>query len=355
MDGIGRGQDTLATRARTWLGVLGLCLAAGQVAGEAPADLEAVDLEPVEAEPVEAGTYGPTTPNDTLWSIARQVRPDGLTVVETVSALQRMNPHAFLGGDPNRLMRGVVLKVPTAAAGTERPAAGEKTPEPAPLPREAPAPEPEETILEEPVPVPDFRSPTTMATPRETVPAKPVPVPVAGVEDPGQLVLRNAELEERLEAVRTELDVATAKNEALEAQISTMRRRIAEGERQLADARSLAENDVEATGWNSVTGLALAALLVAVIAFLYMRLRGGREGAAAKPSPQPLGARRIAARRLAPDVASNEYASSTKLNLARALVDMGRTEQAREVLEEVRAEGSDTERREAEELLGRMK
>ena len=317
----------------TWLGMVGLCLAAGQVAGEAPTDPEAVDLAPVEAELAESGTYGPTTPNDTLWSIAREVRPDGLTVAETVSALQRMNPHAFLEGDPNRLMRGVVLKVPTTAAAmetpTETPTVAE-TPEPDALPEEAPTPAWEETVVEEPVPEPDV-----------------------GVEDPGQLVLRNAELDERLEAVRMELDVATAKNEALEAQISTMRRKIAEGEKQLVDAQSLAEDDTEATRRNVVTGIALALLLVVVIAFLYMRLRGGREGAA-ESAPQPRGARRIATGRLAPDVASDEYASSTKLNLARAFVDMGRTEQAREVLEEVLAEGSDAERREAEELLGRM-
>ena len=329
MDGIGRGQNTLATRAMMWLGMVGLCLAAGQVAGEAPAEREAVDLAPVEAEPVEAGTYGPTTFNDTLWSIAREVRPDGLTVAETVSALQRMNSHAFLEGDPNRLMRGVVLKVPTTAAATETSTVAE-TPEPDALPEEAPAPAWEETVLEEPVAEPDV-----------------------GVEDPGQLVLRNVELEERLEAVQTELDVATAKNEALEAQISTMRRRIAEGEKQLAAAQSLAGDDAEATRRNVVTGVALAGLLVIVIAFFYMRLRGGREGAA-ESAPPPRGARRIATGRLAPDVASDEYASSTKLNLARAFVDMGRTKQAREVLEEVLAEGSDAERREAEELLGRL-
>ena len=331
MDRIGRGQYTVGTWARTrvmkWLGMVGLCLAAGQVAGEAPADPQEIDLAPVEAGTLEAGTYGPTTPNDTLWSIAREVRPDGLTLTETVSALQRMNPHAFLEGDPNRLMRGVVLKVPTTAVATETPM-GEEMPEPDTLPEEAPTPAWEETVLEEPVPEPDI-----------------------GVEDPGQLVLRNAELEERLEAVRTELDVATAKNEALEAQISTMRRRIAEGEKQLAAAQS--GDDAEATRRNVVTGVALAALLVVVIAFLYMRFRGGREGAA-ESAPQPRGARRIATGRLAPDVASDEYASSTKLNLARAFLDMGRTEQAREILEEVLAEGSDAERREAEELLGRM-
>ncbi len=330
-----------ALRAVIRLGVIGLCLGGGQLAlaEEAPAILEAVDLEltePVKETPVEeapahaGGMYGPTTRDDTLWSIARKVRPDGLTVAETVSALQRMNPDAFLAGDPNRLMRGVMLRVPATAAETETSTAAE-TGEPDAPADEAPAPEWEEVLPQDDAVPPEVQD-----------------------ESPEMLALRNAELEERLQAVQTELDVATAKIGALEAQISTMRRRLADSETRAADAQSGTANDVGTTRRNLVTGVALAVLLVAVIAFLYTRVRGGRGTTAAEPAPQPLGARRIATGRLAPDAGSDDYASSTKLNLARAFVDMGRTEQAREVLEEVLAEGSEQERREAEDLLGRM-
>lgn len=302
---------------------LGLCLAAGQVAlaQESPAQ-----SGPPEQASVDAGTYGPTTRDDTLWSIARKVRPDGLTVAETVSALQRMNRHAFLAGDPNQLMRGVVLNVPTAASATETPTATQ--------------PSEQDSVTEE------------ASTPEveEAPPADVDPVPEAIVDEtPEMLALRNADLEQRLQAVRTELDLANTQVEALEAQVSSMRLRLAESEQQVADAA----NDAGAFRWNSVTGVALAALLVAVIAFLFLRVRGGRE-AAATPAPQPLGARRIATGRLVPEEASGSYVASTKLNLARAFVDMGRNEQAREVLDEVLAEGNEEERREAEYLLGRM-
>ena len=319
-----------AMRAGIWLGVICFCLGVSQAAEQAPVILEVVDLELTETvnETADSGTYGPTTRDDTLWSIARKVQPEGLTVAETVTALQRLNPDAFLAGDPNRLMRGVVLRVPTTGAETQTSTAAE-TPEPDSPPDVAPVPEPVETLPQDDAVLPEDQE-----------------------EDPGMLALRNAELEERLQAVQTELDVATAKIGALEAQISTMRRRLAASESQVADAESRAANDA-GTRQNLVTGVALAALLVAVIAFLYMRVRGGRQPAA-EPAPQPLGARRVATGRLVPEEASGSYVASTKLNLARAFVDMGRTDQAREVLEEVLAEGSEDERREAEYLLGQM-
>ena len=320
------------------LGTLGVCLAAGHMAlaEEASADPESADLgsvEPVESAPLEempvlpaagAGLYGPTTGDDTLWSIARKVRPEGLTLAETVSALQRMNQEAFLEGDPNLLMRGVMLKVPTTSATTvaetETPTAVE-TRQPDTPPEQAPPPEWGETLAEDVEPVPE-----------------------AGSETPEMLAFRNADLEVRLEVVQTELDVATDKIGALEAQISTMRRRLAESEQQASAGPGR---------WNAVTGVALAALLVAVIVLFYMRVRDGRRGAA-NPPPPALGARRIAAGRMTLDTNPGQYLSSTKLNLARAFVDMGRNEQAREVLGEVLAEGNEDERREAKHLLEKM-
>ena len=339
--GVLADRVALAVRARVCLclGVLGVCLAAGQMAlaQEASADPESADLgsvEPVESAPAAgAGLYGPTTRDDTLWSIARKVRPEGLTLAETVAALQRMNQEAFLEGDPNRLMRGVMLKVPTTAATTvaetETPTAVE-TRQPDTPPEQEPPPEWGETLAEDVEPVPE-----------------------AGSETPEMLAFKNADLEVRLEVVQTELDVATDKIGALEAQISTMRRRLAESEEQLADAQSRAANGAGPARWNAVTGVVMAVLLVAVIVLLYMRIRSGGQGAAS-PSPRPIGARRIASGRMTPDADPGQYLSSTKLNLARAFVDMGRNEQAREVLGEVLAEGNEDERREAKHLLEKM-
>lgn len=60
-----------------------------------------------------AGTYGPVGGKDTLWDIALAVRPDSSTNVhQTMLALQRLNPEAFIRGNINLLKKGQVLRVP---------------------------------------------------------------------------------------------------------------------------------------------------------------------------------------------------------------------------------------------------
>lgn len=50
---------------------------------------------------------------DTLWELALRVRPDAsVTVQQTMLALQRLNPDAFIGGNINRVRRGEILQVP---------------------------------------------------------------------------------------------------------------------------------------------------------------------------------------------------------------------------------------------------
>ena len=53
---------------------------------------------------------------DTLWAIALRVRPDSsVSVQQTMLALQRLNPQAFIGNNINQVMRGAVLRVPELA------------------------------------------------------------------------------------------------------------------------------------------------------------------------------------------------------------------------------------------------
>lgn len=53
-------------------------------------------------------------PNDNLWSIARAVRPSGeLTVQQTMVAIQRSNPKAFMRENINELKKGEVLRIPS--------------------------------------------------------------------------------------------------------------------------------------------------------------------------------------------------------------------------------------------------
>ena len=56
------------------------------------------------------------TRNDSLWSIAKELKPsDNVTVQQTMLALQRVNPNAFIDNNINLLRRGQVLRAPTEA------------------------------------------------------------------------------------------------------------------------------------------------------------------------------------------------------------------------------------------------
>ncbi|MBO9493972.1 FimV family protein [Thalassotalea sp. G20_0] len=58
------------------------------------------------------GTYR-VNRNDSLWEIAEKVRPDSeVTVQQTMLAIQRGNPQAFIDNNINRLKSGQVLRIP---------------------------------------------------------------------------------------------------------------------------------------------------------------------------------------------------------------------------------------------------
>lgn len=62
-----------------------------------------------------ADSYGPVGSNETLWQIALDVRPErGLSVHQTMLAIQRLNPEAFINGNINLLRKGQVLRLPSA-------------------------------------------------------------------------------------------------------------------------------------------------------------------------------------------------------------------------------------------------
>jgi pilus assembly protein FimV len=57
--------------------------------------------------------YGMTDRDDTLWSIAKQARPSReVSIHQTMLAIQRMNPDAFISGNINLLKAGYVLRLP---------------------------------------------------------------------------------------------------------------------------------------------------------------------------------------------------------------------------------------------------
>ncbi len=70
----------------------------------------------VSSSAIDAGrSYGPVKRNETLWSIASQLRPSSeVSMEQMMLALVRLNPEAFSKGNVNRLKKGYVLRVPEA-------------------------------------------------------------------------------------------------------------------------------------------------------------------------------------------------------------------------------------------------
>lgn len=69
---------------------------------------------PAPSSSISGDRYGPVSSGDTLWAIAQQLRPDSsVSMNQTMVALLRANPDAFIGNNINRLKRGAVLRIPT--------------------------------------------------------------------------------------------------------------------------------------------------------------------------------------------------------------------------------------------------
>jgi pilus assembly protein FimV len=92
--------------------------AAAPAPARAPAPAPAPAPTPASAAPDRVQVTG----GQTLWSVAQQVRPQGVNTNQAMLALQRANPDAFINGNINRLKTGAVLRIPSrdefAAMGT---------------------------------------------------------------------------------------------------------------------------------------------------------------------------------------------------------------------------------------------
>lgn len=70
----------------------------------------------VSRQPSLSGDQYEVRSNDTLWEIALRARPDSsVSVHQSMMALYRANPEAFINGNINRLRRGQVLRIPDAS------------------------------------------------------------------------------------------------------------------------------------------------------------------------------------------------------------------------------------------------
>lgn len=76
-------------------------------------DRSDVAAKPIQ-KPTSIATYGPTSPTDTLWSIAKATRPNkSVSLQQMMMAIMADNPQAFTKNNINALKKGSILKIPS--------------------------------------------------------------------------------------------------------------------------------------------------------------------------------------------------------------------------------------------------
>ncbi|MBE3787707.1 AAA family ATPase [Vibrio parahaemolyticus] len=172
--------------------------------------------------------FGPTGENQTLWSIASELRPSrNVSVQQTLLAIYRINPQAFDNQNIHELIPGSRLRVPSLeqvrSATTEQAVAIMKAHE---LRLKQPKPEkpaPVKQIEVKPKPVAEPTAPKTpVVTPPKPEPVKPVEttanVPPVSTSPQGEKQV--SELKDKLQGSQSELESLEEKNHRLRLMLS---------------------------------------------------------------------------------------------------------------------------------------
>ncbi|EAS77954.1 hypothetical protein V12G01_23098 [Vibrio alginolyticus 12G01] len=282
-------------------------------------DIErALPAPPANAQP--SRFFGPTGENQTLWSIASELRPSrGVTVQQTLLAIYRINPQAFENQNIHELIPGSRLRVPsleqvqsatTAQAVAIMKAHEAKLKQPKPTNRATPAqrvteqPKPQIKVEPKPAAKPETVAATEPKPTPKTIPVIPAPPVTTSPQGEKQV----SALKDKLQGSQSELESLEEKNhrlrlmlsevqsevETLKSELNDEERIRSEVEKLLAEERQrLAEQQrmqpstmdkILSNGW--LVGLAalipgaLIALLVVMI--LGRRSKGKEEEAAAQ-------------------------------------------------------------------------
>ncbi|ELI1597098.1 AAA family ATPase [Vibrio alginolyticus] len=256
--------------------------------------------------------FGPTGENQTLWSIASELRPSrGVTVQQTLLAIYRINPQVFENQNIHELIPGSRLRVPsleqvqsatTAQAVAIMKAHEAKLKQPKPTNRATPA----QRVTEQPKP--QIKVEPKPAAKPETVAAtepKPTPKTIPVISAPPVTTSPQGEkqvsaLKDKLQGSQSELDSLEEKNHRLRLMLSEVQSKVetlkselndeerirSEVEKLLAEERQrLAEQQrmqpstmdkILSNGW--LVGLA-ALIPGALIALLVVMLLGRRSKA----------------------------------------------------------------------------
>ncbi|MGY5512308.1 FimV/HubP family polar landmark protein [Vibrio antiquarius] len=268
--------------------------------------------------------FGPTGENQTLWSIASELRPSrGVTVQQTLLAIYRINPQAFENQNIHELIPGSRLRVPSLeqvqSATTEQAVAIMKAHEaklkqPKPTNRATPAQrvteQPKPQIKVEPKPVAPKPETTLAAEPKpvqKTIPV--IPAPPVNTSPQGEKQV--SALKDKLQGSQSELESLEEKNHRLrlmlsevQSEVETLKNELndeerirSEVEKLLAEERQrLAEQQrmqpstidkILSNGW--LVGLAAlipGALLALLVVMLLGRRSKNKEEEPAEQSPQ---------------------------------------------------------------------
>ncbi|EHC9868393.1 AAA family ATPase [Vibrio alginolyticus] len=256
--------------------------------------------------------FGPTGENQTLWSIASELRPSrGVTVQQTLLAIYRINPPAFENQNIHELIPGSRLRVPsleqvqsatTAQAVAIMKAHEAKLKQPKPTNRATPAqrvteqPKPQIKVEPKPAAKPETVAATEPKPTPKTIPVIPAPPVTTSPQGEKQV----SALKDKLQGSQSELESLEEKNhrlrlmlsevqsevETLKSELNDEERIRSEVEKLLAEERQrLAEQQrmqpstmdkILSNGW--LVGLA-ALIPGALIALLVVMLLGRRSKA----------------------------------------------------------------------------
>ncbi len=172
--------------------------------------------------------FGPTGENQTLWSIASELRPSrNVSVQQTLLAIYRINPQAFDNQNIHELIPGSRLRVPSLeqvrSATTEQAVAIMKAHE---LRLKQPKPEKPASVKQievKPKPVAEPTAPKTpVVTPPKPEPVKPVEttanVPPVSTSPQGEKQV--SDLKDKLQGSQSELESLEEKNHRLRLMLS---------------------------------------------------------------------------------------------------------------------------------------
>ncbi len=211
---------------------------------EPPAALAAVAEETPAPRARRATVYGPVREGDTLWSIARDHRPDdSVTVAQTMLAIQELNPEAFREDNVNALLTGWWLQLPTKEQATRISAGAAQAEYERQLRVWVPPGERPALVAEPPPPVAEPEP----APPRERPDARlEVLAPGEVGDDIVALLDEDAEpTREGFRALQRELAVARETEESLRAEKESLENRVNELTQRVADLERLLDLHME--------------------------------------------------------------------------------------------------------------